>query len=141
MSLGSNWDACPIMTLLEVVESVMSCGTTVQVSFSHKCSQLSWCRVLNVEVMATFSRYFLSSLLAVGTSELHQAEKHVKRAENSHQNTPQQAPRLDSPGLEDSRYVDALEFDFVSAIKTKQWWRTRQSDKTKTYSSLLLSNQ
>ena len=63
-SLGSNWDACPIRTLLKVVKSVVSCGTTVQVSFSHKCSQLNWCRALNVEVMATFSRYFLSSLLA-----------------------------------------------------------------------------
>ena len=64
MSLGNNWDACPIKTLLEMVESIVSCGTTVQVSFSHKCSQLSWCRALNVEVMSTFSRYFLSSLLA-----------------------------------------------------------------------------
>ena len=35
MSLGSNLDACPIKALLEVVESVVSYGTTVQVSFSH----------------------------------------------------------------------------------------------------------
>jgi len=32
----------------------MSYEVTVQVSFPHKCGQLSWCRVLNVEVMATF---------------------------------------------------------------------------------------
>ena len=37
-SKGNNLDACPIKTLLEVVESVVSCGITVQVSFPHKCS-------------------------------------------------------------------------------------------------------
>ena len=63
-SQGRNWDACPIKTLLEVVESVVSCGTTVQLSFLHKCDQLSWCSVLNVEVMAIFPIYFLSYLLA-----------------------------------------------------------------------------
>ena len=39
----------------------MSCKTIVQVSFPHKCGQLSWCNVLNAKVMATFPRYFLSS--------------------------------------------------------------------------------
>ena len=63
-SQGRNWDACPIKTLLEVVESVMSGGTTVQLSFLHKCDQLSWCSALNVEVMAIFPIYFLSYLLA-----------------------------------------------------------------------------
>ena len=33
--------------------------------FSHKCSQLSWCRALNVEVMVTFYIYFLYSLFAL----------------------------------------------------------------------------
>ena len=61
--MGSNWDACPIGTLLEVVKSVVSCGTIVQVSFPHYCGQLNWCSVLNMEVMATFPKYFLSSLL------------------------------------------------------------------------------
>ena len=54
MSKGNHWDACPIKTLLEEVKRVMSCGVTIQVFFPHKCSQLSWCRALNVEVMVTF---------------------------------------------------------------------------------------
>ena len=54
----------PIRTHLEVAESVESCEVTIQVFFPHKCGQLSWCRVLNVEVMVTFYRYFLFSLFA-----------------------------------------------------------------------------
>ena len=42
------------MTLLEVVERVVSCEVAIQVSFPHKCGQLSLCSALNVEVMATF---------------------------------------------------------------------------------------
>ena len=60
---GRNWVACPIKTLLEVGESVMSCETIVLVSFLHKCSQFSWCSALNVEVRTSFLRYFISSLL------------------------------------------------------------------------------
>ena len=63
-SQGNNLDACPIRILLEVVENVVSCEVTVQGSFLCKCSQLSWCRALNVKVMVTFYRYFLSSLFA-----------------------------------------------------------------------------
>ena len=47
-------DACPIKTLLEVVETAMSCEDTVQVSFPHKCGQFSWGNALNVEVAVTF---------------------------------------------------------------------------------------
>ena len=64
MSQGSNWDVYPIRILLEVVESVLRCGTIIQVSFPHKCGQLNWCSALNVEVIVSFSRYFLFSLLA-----------------------------------------------------------------------------
>ena len=60
-SQGCNWDACPIKTLLEVVESVVCCGTTVQVSFPYKCSQLSRCSALSAEVMTTFPKYLISS--------------------------------------------------------------------------------
>ena len=55
MSQRNNLDACPIRTLLKVVERDVSYGVTVQVFFfSHKCGQFSWCRALNVEVAATF---------------------------------------------------------------------------------------
>ena len=47
-------DACPIRTLLDVVERAVSCEIIVHVSFSHKCGQFSWCSALNVEVVATF---------------------------------------------------------------------------------------
>ena len=64
MSQSSNWDVYSIRILLEVVESVLRCGTTIQMSFSHKCDQLNWCSALNVEVIVSFPRYFLFSLLA-----------------------------------------------------------------------------
>ena len=59
MSKGNHWDACPIKTLQEEVKRAVSCEVIVQVSFPHKCGQLSWCRALNVEVMATFPDIFL----------------------------------------------------------------------------------
>ena len=65
MSQGNSLDVYPIRTLLEVIESVVSYGIIVQVSFPHKCGQLSRCKALNVEVMITFYRYFLSSLFAL----------------------------------------------------------------------------
>ena len=37
MPQGCSWDAYPIITLLEVVQSVVSYETIVQVSFLHKC--------------------------------------------------------------------------------------------------------
>ena len=46
--------ACPIRTLLELVERTMSCEVTIQMSFPHKCSQFIWCSALNVEVVVTF---------------------------------------------------------------------------------------
>ena len=61
-------DACPVKTLLEVVESVVSCGITVQVSFPHKCDQLSKCRALNVEVMVVSTD--ISSFLYLHVSDV-----------------------------------------------------------------------
>ena len=55
MSQENNLDACPIRTFLEVAERALSYEVTVQVSFSHKCGQFSWCSALNVEVVVTFS--------------------------------------------------------------------------------------
>ena len=51
---GNHLDACPIRTLLEVVERAVSCEVTVQISFPHKCGQFNWCSALNVEVVVTF---------------------------------------------------------------------------------------
>lgn len=48
-------NACPIRTLLEVVERAMSCEITIHMSFSHKCGQFNWCNALNVEVIVIFS--------------------------------------------------------------------------------------
>ena len=64
-----------------MVESVISCGAIVQVSFPHKCGQISRCSALNVEVMATFpdisfllclhvSIVFLNVLLSSAGSQL-----------------------------------------------------------------------
>ena len=47
----NHLDACPIRTLLEVVERAMSCEIAVHMSFSHKCGQFSLCNALNVEVV------------------------------------------------------------------------------------------
>ena len=51
-----------------VVESVVSCGTTVQVSFPHKCGQLSQYSAFNMEAMATFLD--ISSLLCLHVSDV-----------------------------------------------------------------------
>ena len=51
---GNHLNACPIKTLRQVVERAMSCEITVQVSFSHKYDQFSWCSALNVNVVVTF---------------------------------------------------------------------------------------
>ena len=68
-----------------MVESVISCGAVVQVSFPHKCGQLSRCSALNVEVMATFPDIsfllclhifvvFLSVLLSSARSQLRHSQ-------------------------------------------------------------------
>ena len=54
MFQGNHLDACPITTLLEVVERAVSCEITIHVSFPHKYGQFSWCNALNVEVAVTF---------------------------------------------------------------------------------------
>ena len=54
---GNHLDACPIKTLLELVERAVS-YETIQVSFPHKCGQFSWCSALNVEVAITFLASF-----------------------------------------------------------------------------------
>ena len=50
----NHLDACPIRTLLEVVERTMSCEITVHMSFSYKCGQFSWCNALIMEVVVIF---------------------------------------------------------------------------------------
>ena len=52
--LGNPLDACPIKTILEMVEGAVNHENIIQVSFLHKCGQFSWCSALNMEVAVTF---------------------------------------------------------------------------------------